>query len=235
MHIKRNFVAGDIYHVINRGVDKRKIFLDNKDHFRFIHNLFEFNDTKPINNNFYRFQKSNVIERRYIDESEKKPRELLVEILAFSLMPNHYHILLRSKFDDAIPFFMKRLNMGYSRYFNEKYKRSGTLFQGRYKAVPVTKEAHFIHLPYYIHFNPLDLVTPEWRERKLKNYAEVIKFLENYRWSSHLDYLGRKNFPSVTQRDFLLKFFGGTMGYDNEIKNWLKDLNLEAISDIIIE
>lgn len=230
MHIKRNFVAGNIYHVINRGVDKRSIAMDDQDRFRFIHDLFEFNDTRPINNTTYSFRNSKDIARPYIG-----PRDLLVEILAFCLMPNHYHLLLRPKIDGAVTSFMKRLNMGYAKYFNEKYQRSGALFQGRFKAIEVTEEAHFIHLPYYIHFNPLDLKTPEWRERKLKNTATAIKFLEEYRWSSHLDYMGKKNFPSVTQREFLLDCFGGTKGYEDKIKNWLKDLDLENLEKVTLE
>jgi len=233
MYIKRSFAAGNIYHVINRGVDKRPIAMDDEDRFRFIHDLFEFNDTGPINNIAYSFQQnSKVIARPYIG-IERKPRKLLVEILAFCLMPNHYHLLLRPNFDDAVSHFMKRLNMGFARYINEKYKRSGALFQGRFKAMQVTEEAHFIHLPYYIHFNPLDLEVPEWRERELKNYDVAINFLEKYRWSSHLDYLGKKNFPSVTQREFLLDFFGGTKGYEDKIKTWLKDLDIENLRQVI--
>lgn len=238
MHTKRNFVAGNVYHVLNRGVDKRKIFLDDKDRFRFIHDLFEFNNKELLSNSGYFFSRRQTnsidIARRYIG-SERKPRELLVEILAFSLMPNHYHMLLKPKFDDALPYFMKRLNMGYAKYFNEKYDRAGTLFQGRYKAVPVTEDSHFIHLPYYIHFNPLDLNSPEWRERELKDHNKAIKFLESYRWSSHLDYLGKKNFPSVTQREFLLEFFGGTKGYNDKIKDWLKSLDISKIKDTVLE
>ena len=125
--------------------------------------------------------------------------------------------------------------MGYAMYFNQKYERSGALFQGRYKAVRIVEEAHFVHLPYYIHFNPLDLKTPEWRERKLKSPMTAIKFLEEYRWSSHLDYIGKKNFPSVTQREFLLDFFGGTKGYEDKIRNWLKDIDVEGLKGTILE
>ncbi|MBI4991796.1 MAG: transposase [Candidatus Harrisonbacteria bacterium] len=234
--MKRKIITGGVYHVLNRGVDKRKIFLDDQDYFRFIHDLFEFNDEQPINNGTYYFQnQSKVIARPYIGDKERRPRKLLVEILVFSLMPNHYHLLLRPKIEDGITKFMKRLNMGYARYFNEKYKRSGALFEGRYKSVAVIDEAHFIHLPYYIHFNPLDLIAPEWRERNLKNYKKVITFLESYRWSSHLDYIGKKNFPSVTQREFLLEFFGGNKEYESKINNWLEELDLSNFGDFLLE
>lgn len=223
-----------IVHTLNRGVDKRKIFLDKQDHFRFIHDLFEFNDSDWVNNTFYHFHKNNDIASRYI-AIERKPRKLLVDILAFCLMPNHYHLLLQPRVPNAIPQFMKKLNMGYAKYFNGKYERSGALFEGRYKSVVVTSEAHFVHLPYYIHFNPLDLAYPEWRNRKISNYKDAIAHLESYRWSSHLDYLGKKNFPSVTNREFLSQFFGGAEGYRDAIYKWLRELEYESIRALSLE
>jgi putative transposase len=130
---------------------------------------------------------------------------------------------------------MKKLNMGYAKYFNEKYERKGTLFEGRYKSVAVKHEAHFIHLPYYIHLNPLDLIFPEWRKRELRDRKKAMKFLESYRWSSHLDYLGKHNFPSVTKREFLMKFFGGTREYGNSIEQWMKDATVEEVGSMTLE
>jgi len=225
-----------IYHVLSRGVDKRKIFLDDKDRFRFVHDLFEFNDEAPVSNSSYHFYRNSIVTaRRYIDDKERKPRKLLVDIHAFCLMPNHYHLLLSPRAEKNVSRFMKKLNMGYSRYFNEKNERVGTLFEGRFKSVLVENQAHFIHLPYYIHLNPLDLMMPEWRERKIGNYKKAINFLESYRWSSHLDYMGQKNFSSVTQREFLLDVFGGNRGYKKSITNWLKELNVKKIKDSILE
>ncbi len=130
---------------------------------------------------------------------------------------------------------MKRLNMGYAKYFNEKYERTGALFEGRYKAIEVNQESHFIHLPYYIHLNPLDLITPEWREGTLNNYQKAIEFLEQYRWSSFLDYIGKHNFPSVTQREFLLGFFDGPAEYKKSTFKWLKDLDVSNLNGTTLE
>lgn len=232
---KRNITTDGIYHILNKGVDGRKIFLNDKDYLRFIHDLFEFNDTNPVNNitYFFRNNKSKDIARPYIN---KKPRELLVEILAFCLMPTHYHLLLKPRFDDGISRFMKKLNMGYAKYFNEKYKREGTLFQNRFKSIAITNDAHFIHLPYYIHYNPLDLIAPEWRERKISDYGKATQFLKDYRWSSHLDYLGNNNFPSVTQRDFLLEVFGGNEKYRSSLEKWLKSFDsMNLDKEIVLE
>ena len=165
----------EIYHILNRGVDKRKIFFDKQDYFRFIHDLFEFNDQNLVNTTFYNFQKTqqdnqiNVTGLRKIN-TRKQPRKLLVDIHAFCLMPNHYHLLLSPIVDSGIPRFMHKLNKGYSRYFNIKNKRKGTLFEGRYKSILINKESHFYNLPFYIHLNPLDIEFPEWRDRKLKDY-----------------------------------------------------------------
>ena len=221
----------EIYHIINRGTDKRKIFLDKQDYFRFIHDLFKFNDQNIINSTFYNFKRA---ENEGI-ESNKKPRKLLADIYTFCLMPNHYHLLVSPKIENGIVKFMHKINMGYSKYFNQKYKRKGTLFEGRYKSILISKEPHFYHLPYYIHLNPLDIEFPEWREGKLRNYKQAIEFLNNYRWSSHLDYLGTKNFPSITNRTFLLEVFGGEKSYNKSIKKWLEDLELETIRDVILE
>ena len=129
---------------------------------------------------------------------------------------------------------MQKLGTGYTGYFNNKYQRSGCLFEGKYKAVLVQKDAHFIHLPYYIHANPLDLM-------KLKDRGHTEKeltFLTSYRWSSYPDYVGKKNFPSVTQREFLLSSFGNTEQHKKDFTQWLRLNNedkLFNISDIKID
>ena len=226
----------ELIHVLNRGVDKRKIFLDEQDYFRFIHDLFEFNDLEPADISSYLFKKQySVVGRPNIGGKERKPRKLLVNLLAFCLMPNHYHLFLTPRIKNGTALFMKKLNAGYSRYFNEKYQRKGALFEGKYKRIIIKDEAHFIHLPYYIHYNPLDLIMPEWRQGKLRNHKKAMEFLENYRWSSHLDYLGKNNFPSVTQREFLLDFFNGYDGYRNSMRKWLKDSSIEGMSELVLE
>jgi putative transposase len=222
-----------IFHILNRGVDKRKIFMNDKDRLRFVHNLYEFNDENNVTNNLLAFFKQNGYNNigcRYY-----KPRKLLVEIYAFCLMDNHYHLMLSSKTKDNIAKFMKKLNMGYAKYFNQKYQRSGALFQGKYKSISINNHSHFIHLPYYIHLNPLDYHSPEWREKKLKDLSQAIKFLKNYRWSSHLDYLGKKNFASIINKEFLLEIFGNEIEYQKRIKQFLKDIFSIRIKDIVLE
>ena len=214
------FIEGKIYHIYNRGVEKRDIFLDDEDYFRFIHDLFEFNDEELATILYYKKPFIQLYETKSHRVDHK--RKLIVEILVFTLMPNHFHLLLRQRRENGISEFMHRLGVGYSMYFNQKYERNGSLFQGTYKAVLVENEAHFIHLPYYIHVNSLDLRFPEWRDKEIKNYQEAMKFLENYRWSSFPDYIGKKNFPSVTERKFLSEIMDKEQGCKNFIENWIE-------------
>ena len=213
---KPNFISGNIYHIYNRGVEKRDIFMEDLDYFRFIHDLFVFNNIDAV----------------LPMEIQPPKRKLMVEILAFALMPNHFHLLIRQKEKEGIVKFMQKLGTGYTMYFNQKYERVGSLFQGRFKAVAVLKEKHLLYLPFYTHLNCLDLIEPDWRNGKIENLKKAIKFLESYRWSSYLDYIGKKNFPSVTQRQFLLKCFGEEKEYKKSTVEWLKEVNQEKLKEI---
>src|SRR3989344_1819754 len=151
-------------------------------------------------------------------------REKLVEILTFCLMPNHYHLLIRQIQEKGIVRFMQKLGTSYTNYFNLKNNRVGPLFQGRFKAILVQKDEHLRHLYNYIHLNPLDLFAPEWRENKLNNQNGVLEFLGNYRWSSYLDYVGKKNFPSIINTGLGLEIFENTKKYADDIQEWLSNI-----------
>ncbi|MEK7636708.1 MAG: transposase [Patescibacteria group bacterium] len=227
---KIQFVEGEIYHIYNRGVEKRNIFMEEKDYLRAIHDMYEFNDENPTDNLYYRSPSLTSYETR-----SRKVRKMIVEILAFALMPNHYHFLLRPIHDKGISKFMHKFGLGYAMYFNKKYERSGTLFQGPFRAIHIEREAHFLHLPFYIHANPLDIKFPEWRDGRLKNYRAAMNYLETYRWSSFPDYIGKRNFPSVTSRGFLSSVFGSPKEYQKTTFQLLKEMNLSEIEDVILE
>ena len=201
----------EIYHLLNRGVEKRNIVKDDSDRVRFIHDLFVLNDKDNVdpNHRFRGFHKS------------AGERERLVDLHAFCLMPNHYHLLVSEREEGGISLFMRKLNMGYAKYFNEKYERSGVLWQGTFRKILIERDAHFLYIPFYIHLNPLDLTHPEWRTGKVRNHNTALKVLKEYRWSSYFDYNGIKNFPSLLEPELLLDILGST------------DRQTEVIADII--
>ncbi|MEK7076827.1 MAG: transposase, partial [Patescibacteria group bacterium] len=113
----------EFIHIVSRGVDKRKIFLDKEDHLRFIHDMFEFNDEEDAESNFYFFHKKNQYQglRNPDIDIMKKERKLIVHLHAFCLMSNHYHLLLTPLNEGSTTYFMRKLNIGYANYFNKKY------------------------------------------------------------------------------------------------------------------
>jgi putative transposase len=113
-------------------------------------------------------------------------------------MPNHFHILLRQKREGGISLFLKKLGGGYTMYVNEKYERSGHVFQGKYKSKPIKSDAYFLHLSRYIHLNPTELIDSLSNADLNTDKHKLIKsYLSQYRWSSYVDWTGEKNFPSV--------------------------------------
>jgi len=222
---KQKLVPNSIYHVFNRGVEKRLIFLDESDYFRFINNLAIFNDKKSVLNAQYHVKEIKTSDTR-------KP---LVDILAFCLMPNHYHLLLRQKEKDGISKFMNKIGVGYANYFNLKYERVGSLFQGTFKAVLINKESQFLYIPYYIHLNPLDLITMDWRENGVSRPKLAIEFLDSYKWSSRRDYAGKSNFVGVLNKHPLNEFFASPEDYRKEFKNFMEDFDFLDMSDLLLD
>lgn len=137
----KEYAAEEYYHVYNRGVEKRDIFLDKQDYTVFIGLLKKYLAGEiPPSHNRHGFKKLN-------DE---------VEVLSYCLMPNHFHMLLYQKTEDGVTKLMRRLATGYVMYFNNKYKRVGGLFQGRFKASRINADDYLEHISRYIHLNPLE-------------------------------------------------------------------------------
>ncbi|MEO0094212.1 MAG: transposase [candidate division WOR-3 bacterium] len=218
MRRKVILATGNLYHIFNRGVEKRKIFLDDKDYFRFLHDLYEFNDLNAALNINYYFSHQNY--GNQVSIVRPRERKLLVDVLCFCLMPTHFHLLVRQIRDDGIKLFLQKLTGGYARYFNTKYKRVGPLFQGPFKAILIEKENYFLHLSRYIHLNPVELIQPDWKEQGIKDWTEVNKFLAAYRWSSLLDYIGINNYPSVINKGLIEAYFKTPQEYKAFVTDW---------------
>ena len=223
----------ELYHVLNRGVDKRTIFYDTMDHARFVHNLYEFNDARPALNHG-RAVGGMIDLRGQSFGAEPAQRTMLVDIHGWVLMKNHYHLLLSERVEKGFTKFIMKLNVGYAKYFNEKYKRKGTLFEGRTKKIHIADDGHFLHILHYIHLNPLDFLETArtWRERRIKNSVAALAHLDSYKWSSYRDYCGEKNFPSVITQELFGDMF---CDYKSAIKGYLQDLEVDSIREFVLE
>jgi len=123
------------------------------------------------------------------DTDNKRARtQKLVDVLAYALMPNHFHLVLKQVKDGGISKFMRKLATGYSMYFNIKHGHSGVLFQGRFKSSHINSEPYFRYIFSYVHLNPLELVEPDWKEGTIRNEKKARKFLSDYRYGSYFDY-----------------------------------------------
>ena len=223
MPIKRPPLAnGEIYHIISRAIEGLKLFRDEKDYFRMVHDLFEFNNENSASSNYRHWQVNTKLPRSVLGSLERKPRKMLVEIFALCLMPNHIHLLLRQIKEGGISKFMRKIGAGYGGYFNKKHKRKGQLFDGRYKAVHIKNDQQLQTVFVYIHTNPVAIIFPNWKGKGIKNLKQIIEFLGNYKWSSYLDYLGNENFPSLTSREFLTEIMNGVNGCRESVNNWLQ-------------
>ena len=218
----------ELYHVLNRGVDKRDLFLDDRDRARFVHDMWEFNDVEDAKNVWHRAAQNSDLRNHYME------KERIVDLHAWCLMGNHYHLLLSERIEGGLTKFVRRLNVGYANYFNERYERQGALFQGRSKKIPIRTDAHFLHILNYIHCNPLDISRTGrgWREQKLENAEKAFHELKKYKWSSFLDYVGAHNFPSILTKDLFSDIF---KDYEKEILSFLSDNEASAIEEYQLE
>lgn len=176
---------GEFYHIYNRGVLGVKTFRNVRDYIRFQECLKEFNTPENIDIQLIRSMKKN-----HLNQNSPPPtnHQQLVKILAYCIMPNHFHLLLQQIRDHGIPLFMQKIGTGYTMYFNKKYDSRGHIFQGRYQAVHITDANHLLHTSLYIHLNPIkkrdDLVI------KMDLTEDQLKKAVYYPWSSFSEYYG---------------------------------------------
>lgn len=184
----KTYVKDGIYHIYNRGVEKRTIFLEDNDYKYFLKLLKESLSTPqvPPKINFTVTLKGDTFKG-----IAKQPKNFADKILllAYCLMPNHFHLLIKQTNDSAIKDFMQSISTRYSMYFNKKYKRVGSLFQSVYRAILVQKDQYLLHLSRYIHQNPSEL------GQKLKDA-----------YSSYADYINLRNTSWINKTIILSNF-----------------------------
>lgn len=215
------FSPGEYYHIFNRGVEKRPIFTEKRDYARAESTI-----------TYYRYSHPPVKFSKYLHTSKdqkpelhksllKSPKDVIV--LAYCLMPNHFHFLLRQESDNGISRFVSKFSNSYTKYFNTKHTRVGPLFQGTFKAVLVESEEQLIHLSRYIHINPFasSLVKKE--------------SLTTYPWSSFHEYLN-PTAQNLTDQTIILSLFRSTVNYLEFCQNHLAYAEeLERIKHLAID
>ena len=178
----RKIILGtnEIYHLYNRGVEKRPIFLIRKDYLRFISlvNYYRFANC-PIK--FSHFKTLSIEERNNILARLDKESKKLVDIMTFCLMPNHVHFLLKQLLDNGISKFMAKITNAFSHYFNVRHERVGHLFQGNFGAVRMENDEQLVYVSRYIHLNPVS------------SYLIDIEDIDDFDYSSFPEYIGRKS------------------------------------------
>lgn len=187
--MSRNIELSDdeFYHIYNRGTEKRTIFTRKSDYERFIALLYACNGTESV-----RLDNNGIIQqgRTLLDYALKQKRgDPLVDICAYCIMPNHFHLLLRQRTEGGISKFMQKLVTGYTMYFNKRNDRSGVLFQGKYKAAHADTDRYLKYLIAYIHLNPVSLVDRDWRTKRTMSSQDMEKHLRSYAYSSYSDYV----------------------------------------------
>lgn len=171
------FAEGEYYHLYNRGNSKQIIFNDEKDHEHFIHLLSTLNTGSRI-----RVKK---LKQNSVDD------DVLVSIGAYCLMPNHFHILITQEKEKGISTFMQKVSTAYVMYYNKKYKRSGGLFEGKFKSKHVVEDTYLRYLFSYIHLNPLKIIDKNWKLKAKHMPSTMLQFLIHYKHSSFNEYFSQ--------------------------------------------
>jgi len=206
--------AGEFYHLYNRGVEKRIIYKDAQDYRRFTELLYVANTRESVD--------LRRIRSRYDTVYDWERSDQLVAIGAYCLMPNHFHILLTPLHDEAVGTFMNKLCTSYSMYFNKKYKRKGTLFEGSYRARYVQNDEYLKYLFSYIHLNPVKLLQPDWKEKGIKDAAKAYEYAKAFKYSSLLDYQQTPRRESlILHKESFPDYFPSTAIQKDELLQWL--------------
>ena len=189
MTLARNIAPGEHYHVFNRGAHKTNLFKDERDWLRFLFLLLYCQAPVSIQNSKRFITASSAVSgfrvpERHLKDIEKK-RE--VELVAFCIMPNHFHLIVKELTEGGIGAYMQRVSVGYTMYFNTKYKTSGHMFQGRYKTVHIEDNDQLLYLSAYIHRNPREL--EKWRGvEQVYPYSSFQDIAAVNRWGSLLSF-----------------------------------------------
>ncbi|MBI4029443.1 MAG: transposase [Candidatus Blackburnbacteria bacterium] len=206
-------ITGEYYHLINRGADNRAIFLQQHDFKRFMNTIYYYQYAGP-KPKFSKFSSGNLISWKPNEEMK------IVDIIAFCLMTNHFHLLIQQLKDGGASKFMSQVLNSYTKNFNTKYKRKGALFQGAFNAVLIENDNQLLHVSRYIHINSVA--------------AGIVQDICDYKWSSHHEYMGLiKGFCS---KEKILGYFKSSESYDKFLHDQIEyGQSLEMIKRHLVD
>lgn len=217
------FVSGETYHVFNRSIARFPIFNGQTDMERIIKLIDYYRFGKlPLRFSHYKNLphqlKDQYAKVNFVDEKRA------LSILAYCIMPNHFHFLIKPLKDNSISDFMRNIQNGFSKYFNLKYERTGSLFQFMFKAVHIETDEQLIHVSRYIHLNPST------------SYIVNAGGLTEYPWSSFADYLSNEKGESIVDTDFILSYFKQPQKYKEFVFDQIDyQRELDKIKHLILE
>lgn len=220
---KEPITTNEIYHVFNRSIARQPIFLVQRDYQR-IFEVINFYRFQNLPMRFSHFKRLETKEKERFIEMHMKNSNSMLEIFAYSIMPNHFHFLLKPVVDKAISIFMRNVQNSYSKYFNLKYDRTGSLLQAMFKAVRIETDEQLVHVCRYIHLSPVS------------SHIIKIENLEQYKWSSFRDYLSTRLKDSFINTNVILGYFKS----HTEFKKFVFDQadyqqELEEIKHLVLE
>ncbi|OGD88331.1 hypothetical protein A2W45_00020 [Candidatus Curtissbacteria bacterium RIFCSPHIGHO2_12_41_11] len=182
--------TNSFYHIFNRGVNKAKIFFDDADYSRFLEAAIHYKSSTR------QFSHS----KRYKYPDTGTGQNAKVQVFAYCLMPNHFHFLIRQLADHGITSYMQHLSNSYSHYIHTRYKRTGPLFEGRFKNRLIDSDEQLVHVSRYIHLNPL--------------VSELVDNLINYKWSSYKSYITSYEDKLISDFNIVLGRFKSRKDYE---------------------
>lgn len=209
-------MKGEYYHVFNRGVEKRNIFLTQQDYERFLVSLFSFRKQGRIKH-FPRLalgQHSVLTKVAQINQIIEKQSDL-VKIAAFCLMPNHFHLLLKECSKNGISYFMQRVGNSFTKYINTKYERTGHLFNAPFKAIHIKRNPYLIYLSRYIHLNPA-------------NIMPTGQHILSYPWSSYPDFIIQNRWGDGLHPSIILSQFSSVFEYQKYNESEIHMVNTQC-------
>ena len=201
---RENISVGEYYHIYNRGVNKQIIFRDDKDRIRFLFLILYFQSDISFDQISRIISKFNFVQHPMFDISRELENKIIskrfVELVSFSMMPNHFHLLVKESEEGGIGKYLQKILNSYTKYFNTRHGVSGHLFQGAYKHVYVESNEQLLYLSAYIHLNCRDLV--EWRNKEV-----------SYTWSSYQDYAKENRWGKILKNEIIIEQFEKKQGY----------------------